>query len=286
MATNHHVVEDASSIAVTIHNGQTYDALLLGWDAERDVAVLAICCAYDFVALPWEPLTPSIGVQVVALGYPQTGFAVTIGEVVAPDATSTRYGMIPHTAPLNPGNSGGPLFSMPGAKVVGINAARGNERLSFYAVPYQAIEESVKGWKSQLVILPAPSPTPTIIFETVEAGGSSYTVNEIRDPAPVEGSLDVGKRLVAVDITQVGLEDGVSYSSRNFSVQDSEGYVYDRSGYTELEPRFNSGELSAGQRVRGWVTFEVPELATLASIMVELNYSSPKVVIADLTRRP
>ena len=286
VATNHHVIEDADSISVTVRSGQTYEALLLGWDADRDVAVLAICCAYDFVALPWEPATASVGAQVVAIGYSQTGFTVTIGKVVAPDAPSKEYDLIPHSAPLNPGNSGGPLFLMPGARVLGINTARGTETLSFYAVPYQAIEEPMKEWRSQIVILPAPSPTPTIIFEAVEAGGSSYTVNEIRDPAPVSRSLDIGKRLVAVDITQVGLEDGVSHSPRNFSVQDSEGYVYDRSGSTELDPSFGSGELSAGQRVRGWVTFVVPELATLASIMVEPNYSSPKVVIADLTRRP
>ena len=286
MATNRHVVEDASSIDVTVHNGQTYDALLLGWDADRDVAVLAICCAYDFVALPWEPVTPSIGVQVVAIGFPQSGFTVTIGEVVAPDAISTRYDMIPHTSPLNPGNSGGPLFSMPGAKVLGINTARGTERLSFYAVPYQAIEESLKEWKSQLVILPAPSPTPTIIFETVEVGGSTYTVNEIRDPAPARWEADIGKRLVAIDITRVALVDGESYNRRDFSVQDNEGFLYKRGGSSDLEPSFSSGELSAGQKVRGWVTFEVSESAVLVSVLVEAGVFGPNVVIADLTRRP
>ena len=117
-------------------------------------------------------------------------------------------------------------------------------------------------------------------------GGSSYTVNEIRDPAPASRSLDVGKRLVAVDVTQVGLQDGVSYNPLNFSVQDSEGYVYDRSGYTELDPRFGSGELSAGQKVRGWLTFEVPESAVLVSVLVESGVFGPNVVIADLTRRP
>ena len=284
MATNHHVVEDASSIEVTVHNGQTYDGLLLGWDAERDVAVLAICCAYDFVVLPWEPRTPSIGVQVVAIGYPQTGFAVTIGKVVESDVTSRRYGMIPHTAPLNPGNSGGPLFSMPGAKVVGINAARGTERLSFYAVPYQAIEESVKQWKSQLVILPAPSPTPTIIYETAEAGGSSYTVNEIRDPAPARGEVDIGKRLVAIDVTRVALVNDKSYIFLSFFVQDNEGFLYGRDGSSDIGPRFSFGELSAGQKARGWVTFEVLKSAVLESVLVQPGYSEPKVVIADLTR--
>ena len=48
-------------------------ALLLGWDADRDIAVLAICCAADFVAIPWEPFTPAPGLDVVAVGYPRGG---------------------------------------------------------------------------------------------------------------------------------------------------------------------------------------------------------------------
>ncbi len=286
VATNHHVIEDARAIDVQLIDGQTYEALLLGWDADRDVAVLAICCSYEFTALSWEPVSPGVGTQVVAVGWPRgsvVGATATVGEVVAPDALSTHFDFIPHSAPLNPGNSGGPLFSMPEAKVLGINTARGTETLGFYAVPYQAIEESIKEWRSKLVIAPAPTPTPTITFGAVAVGASTYTVNEIRDPAPARYDVDPGKRLIAIDITQHAFLADDSYSEGNFSVQDRDRYVYDRGGSADVEPRFGYGDLAHGQSVRGWVIFTVPQSAVLVSVIVEGGYSSPDVVIADLT---
>ena len=73
----------------------------------------------------------------------------------------------------------------------------------------------MKEWRSHLVIESAPTPTPMITFETVEAGDSSYTVNEIRDPAPPRYQVEVGKRLVAIDITQVELVDGARHIVRS-----------------------------------------------------------------------
>ena len=286
VATNHHVIEDADAIDVQLLDGQSYEALLLGWDADRDVAVLAVCCSYDFTALPWEPISPGVGTQVVAVGYPRGsvgGITATVGEVVGSDALSTEFNFIPHSAPLNPGNSGGPLFSMPEARVLGINTARGTETLSFYSVPYQAIEEPMKEWRAKLVIAPAPTPTPTVTFGAVTAGASKYTVNEIRDPAPARRDVDPGRRLIAIDITQQAFLADDTYNPLNFSVQDSDGYVYSRGGYADVEPRFSSGDLGRGQSVRGWVTFTVPQSAVLISVMVEATYSSPSVVIADLT---
>ena len=158
VATNYHVVEEADSLEVTVRNANSYEALLLGWDADRDVAVLAICCSEDFAALSWEEASPAVGAQVVAVGYPDGGSAnrvtATIGEVAEGDSLSELHGYIRHTAPLNPGNSGGPLFSMPDAKVLGINTSRGTQTLSFYAVPLQAIAEQMVEWRKQLVVSP------------------------------------------------------------------------------------------------------------------------------------
>ena len=56
VATNHHVVDGAGALDVELTSGASYEALLLRWDADRDIAVLAICCAADFVSIPWEPV--------------------------------------------------------------------------------------------------------------------------------------------------------------------------------------------------------------------------------------
>ena len=163
VATNHHIIDGSNSVEVQIGDSSTYDALVLGWDAERDVAVVSICCSSDFVALPWGDASPSEGDTVIAIGYPDSdagNVIATIGVVRASDDVSMEHDFIPHSAPLNPGNSGGPLFSMLGAEVIGINTAGATETLAFYAVPYQAIEEQVEEWRSQLIVVPSPTPKP------------------------------------------------------------------------------------------------------------------------------
>ena len=133
--------------------------------------------------------------------------------------------------------------------------------------------------------VPSPPSSPVEIGTTVEAGGSSYTLNEVKDPAPAGVfGVDAGKRLVALDITQVGIsDDGDPYNPLYFAVQDTDGYVY-VPGFADadVEPSFGSGELAAGQIVRGWVVFELPESARLVSVLAD-----PEVFGArDNHRRP
>ena len=287
LATNHHVIDGAGALDVELTNGTRYEALLLGWDADRDIAVLAICCAADFVSIPWEPATPTPGLNVVAIGYPRGGTegqTITMGEVVAADAHSTQYDFIGHSAPLNPGNSGGPLFSMPEAKLLGVNTARSLQTLTFYAVPYQLIAEPMKEWRSKLVTMPVPTPEPDSSFDPVQVIGSLYTVNRVVDPA--SGWPAVGMRLVSVDVTQEALEDNVSYSHWIFHVQDIDSFIYDRTNSGDADPSFGVGTLDTDQKVRGWITFEVPATATLVSILVEASsFREQKHVIADLPAR-
>ena len=274
----------------------------LGVDAERDVAVLSICCSSDFIALQWGETSPSEGESVIAIGYPDSDTEIviaTIGEVRAPDDLSMEHDFIPHSAPLNPGNSGGPLFSMPGAEVVGINTARASETLAFYAVPYQAIAQQVADWRAQLIVAPtatptfAPTPTftptleptPAIPFGGVKVSGVIYTVHSIIDPAPLRRGLSIGERAVAVDVSIEAVENGIDYDYAQFNVQDSEGYIHDPDLINRgVEPDLERGTLSVGQRVRGWVNFNVTEQAKLTAVQVETGYGSPRVVIADLAR--
>ena len=131
---------------------------------------------------------------------------------------------------------------------------------------------------------PTPEPTPVAIGTTVEVGGSSYTLNEVKDPAPAGiFGVNEGKRLVALDITQVGInDDGDSYNPLHFAIQDTDGYVY-TPGFADADvgPPFSSGELAAGQIVRGWVVFELPEPARLVSVLVAPGFLGAKVSIAD-----
>ena len=132
------------------------------------------------------------------------------------------------------------------------------------------------------VLLPSDSPP---LGSTVLAGDSTYRVNELSDPAPWNFiGPDEGNRYFAADITQMAGEDEDGYSYRNFSVQDSQGYVYDYTIWGTREPEFGSGTLGPSETTRGWVTFEVLESAVIISIRVEYDYGEPVAIIADLTQ--
>ncbi len=129
--TNYHVVEDADegSITVTMYDGTSYDAVLVGYDDDNDIAVLKVDA---------EGLTPvvigssedlSVGDTVVAIGNPlgELTFSLTTGCVSALGRQVTlstgTMTLIQTDAAINSGNSGGPLFNEYG-EVVGVTNAK------------------------------------------------------------------------------------------------------------------------------------------------------------------
>ena len=151
--TNHHVVDGATEILVTLPDARDFTARLAGSDPATDIAVLVLQDAED---LPVAPLGTAsdlmIGEWTVAIGNPFGGLlsnaepSVTAGVVSAlgrhlvpgGDDEGFHLGMIQTDASINPGNSGGPLVNALG-EVVGINASilsrsGGSEGLGF-AIP-------------------------------------------------------------------------------------------------------------------------------------------------------
>ncbi len=129
IVTNHHVIEDSNSITVTLYDGRTFEAKLIGSDESNDVAVLKI------EADDLKPVTLgssealSVGDDVAAIGNPlgELTFSLTKGVVSALDRTVTTEDsvmtLIQTDAAINSGNSGGALFNMNG-EVVGITNAK------------------------------------------------------------------------------------------------------------------------------------------------------------------
>src|SRR5215472_17088296 len=126
--TNAHVVANARRIHVTLADGRTFDAGLVGRDTEVDVAVLRIGADRLPVAeLGRAPL--HVGQLVIAVGNPYgLNWTVTAGVVSALGRTLEAPGMhkmtnlIQTDTSINPGNSGGPLVDSMG-RVVGMTTA-------------------------------------------------------------------------------------------------------------------------------------------------------------------
>lgn len=149
IVTNNHVIEGASEIEVSLHNGEKTTAELIGADALTDLAVLKIDAKYvDNILEFGDSSTLRAGDQVLAIGNPlglEFSRTVTQGIVSAVDrdiSVSTSAGewelnVIQTDAAINPGNSGGALINNQG-KVIGINSLKisesGVEGLGF-AIP-------------------------------------------------------------------------------------------------------------------------------------------------------
>jgi S1-C subfamily serine protease len=126
--TNEHVAAQAVTFEVTLPDGQSLNADLVGTDPATDLALLRMRAG----SLPYAALVtnrPRPGQLVVAIGNP-LGFESTVSAgIVSATGRALRgrdgrliENIIQHTAPLNPGSSGGPLLDSRGA-ILGINTA-------------------------------------------------------------------------------------------------------------------------------------------------------------------
>ena len=127
IVTNNHVIEDADQITVTLNDGTTLPAKLVGRDDKTDLALLKINPRHPLPSAHFGDSDKArIGDWVIAIGNPfGLGSTVTAGIVSARNRNidAGPYDEFIQTdAPINRGNSGGPLFDMTGS-VVGINSA-------------------------------------------------------------------------------------------------------------------------------------------------------------------
>jgi Do/DeqQ family serine protease len=133
LLTNHHVVEGADQVSVTLADGRTLQAESLGSDPETDVAVMRVLGTERLSALPLANSDQlKVGDFVVAVGNPfGIGQTVTSGIVSAVGRTGLPglgfQNFIQTDASINPGNSGGALVNLNG-ELVGINTASFNPR--------------------------------------------------------------------------------------------------------------------------------------------------------------
>ncbi len=141
--TNNHVVENAEKITVTFYDGVEATAKVVGTDKQSDVAVIKVDNT-SYPALPkGDSIKLKVGELVMAVGSPfELSQSVTTGIISALERNAVGINeyesFIQTDAPINRGNSGGPLVNMNG-EVIGINSAivsgsSGNDGIGF-AIP-------------------------------------------------------------------------------------------------------------------------------------------------------
>ena len=140
--TNHHVIEDASEVVISLQDRREFSAEIIGSDKKSDVALLKVKTNEN---LPYLNLGDSekvrVGDWVMAIGSPyRLNATVTAGIVSAkarsvPGQSTSYIPFIQSDVAINPGNSGGPLFNLNG-EVIGINAMIYSNRGGYMGISF------------------------------------------------------------------------------------------------------------------------------------------------------
>lgn len=156
VVTNNHVVDKASEVEVSLDDGRTLTAKVIGTDKRTDLALLKVNDGNKLPYVDWAAGQPRIGDWVIAVGNPfGLGGSVTAGIV---SARGRDIGAGPYDdflqidAPVNRGNSGGPAFDTQG-RVVGVNTAiyspSGGSIGIGFAIPSEVAKDVVAALKDK-----------------------------------------------------------------------------------------------------------------------------------------
>ena len=126
IVTNFHVVRGADQLTVTFHDGKKYPGKVIGKDPGTDLALVKIEARGLTTLKLADPAKLRVGQYVVAVGSPlglqQTVTTGILSAINRDIALNARVGFLQTDAPINQGNSGGPLLNLRG-EVVGVNSA-------------------------------------------------------------------------------------------------------------------------------------------------------------------
>jgi serine protease Do len=204
--TNYHVIEDVSSIRITLVDGATYPAEVVARDPGTDLALLRVTTAG---VLPVMPLGGSDdlmhGETVVAIGnafgYEHTitqGIVSELHRDVRLSATQEYRDLIQTDASINPGNSGGPLINIDG-EMIGLNVAiRAGAQGIGFAIPI----DEVKRVLANLLSVRRLRGTWHGIVAT--DGNVRVVVHEVEPGSPADrAGIRPGDQLIAVEGRQI-----------------------------------------------------------------------------------
>lgn len=157
IVTNHHVIAGQQQIQVTLHDGKTYPATLIGEDTLLDIAVLKVDVGTGVQPLKFgDSSTAEVGQLVFAVGNPfGLGETVTQGIISAKERSlsDNQRDLFQTDAAINPGNSGGPLVNLRG-EIIGINVAifsSDRDNPTFQGVGFSIPSNDVKDAISQIL---------------------------------------------------------------------------------------------------------------------------------------
>ena len=269
IATNKHVVANATKIGVILDDGSTYeDVELIGTDPINDFAIIKIKDVKDLTPIKiGDSKTTNIGQQVVAIGNALGTYqnSVTSGiisgkgrSLTASDSSRTTYetlsDMIQTDAAINGGNSGGPLVNAAG-EVIGINTAYASQGNNVgFAIPINSVKGIMAGvlkdGKFERAVLGVRYQTITPLIAKkkkldVTAGayvkGSNNASAVIKGSAGDKAGIKDGDIITAVNGTKIGTAGSLGSLIGEYAVGDTVKLeVYRDKKYIELNVKLEA----------------------------------------------
>ena len=267
IVTNYHVVKGATAVKVTLYDGATYDATVIGGDSDYDVAVLKI----DATGL--SPVTlgnsedVNVGDTVLAIGNPlgELTFSMSQGIVSCCDRAinvdGTPFNMIQVDASINPGNSGGPLMNLYG-EVVGIVSAKYSsysdttvEGLGFaipisdvQAIITDIIENGQVTGKAYMAIRAGTMTEQMATQYNIDITEGVFVFSAEDGGAGAKAGLQLGDVITQLNDTKITSMSDLSMAKKGFRAGDTVTLTVYRNGqYITLELTFDAQPLTTDE---------------------------------------
>lgn len=248
IVTNHHVIEGARKITVTLKNGESYDAKLIGSDSKKDLALIQIEAENLTAAVFGDSDKLRVGQRTIAIGNPlgQLGGSVTEGILSALDRELAVDGqtmnLLQTDTAINPGNSGGGLFDA-NATLIGIVVAKSSgsevEGLGF-AVPVNDVVDVVSDLMQYgyvrgrvsvgMEFLDVTSVSMAWMYGLSDTGCYVYSVSS--GSAAASSGIKSGDLVLAVDGKQISTSEDIEAVIEGKTVGDEVEFTIKRSGQT------------------------------------------------------
>jgi serine protease Do len=200
--TNHHVIDKASTIYVTVGDLQNAEAELLAGDPVSDLALLKVACEQPLVPVDFARDDDLLlGEQVIVLGNPYgLSQSVTVG-VLSSKEREARYNgdvlfkdILQTDAAVNPGSSGGPLLNIRG-ELIGVNIAVYKDAQNIgFAVPVKRVRQLLEHWLAPEFLC------GRTLGLAVEEDAEGLRIGRVYGDGPAAGQkLEAGDRILTVD---------------------------------------------------------------------------------------
>ena len=210
IVTNEHVVEGGGTVSVRFWNGARYSAIVVGSDASTDLAVIKVN-APTSVLHPLQIGSSSnvqVGQPVVAIGSPyglENSATAGIVSALHREMTAPNNFTIPDSiqtdAPINHGNSGGPLLNLAG-QVIGINSQIKSDSGENTGIGFAVPSNTVKSIVSQL--LTSGNVKHAYLGVGIATAQNGVQLTEVRSGTPAEkAGLHTGDVITRVDDQKV-----------------------------------------------------------------------------------